>query len=285
MHCENCKAQLQLWWNDQLTSEERAELKTHLDECEDCRQEFAANLEVWELMGRLPVPEPSGDMQASFNAVLSRFKESVGEPAGMRSAGFGGFLQLFRLQPWLATAFSLLLIAGGVGLGYAIRRPAPGTMTAATATSDAPQPVSDRQQLAALSTQVHEMREMMMLSLLQNPSASERMRGVSYTSDIKNVNPGMADALLATLNNDPNVNVRLTTLEALTHFANDPRVREGLVQSILQQDSPLVQSALADVMLKLQEKRAVKSFKKLLKQKDLNGMVKTKIEQTISRLT
>jgi HEAT repeats/Putative zinc-finger len=285
MHCENCKAQLQLWWDDQLTSEERAELKTHLDECEDCRQEFAANLEVWELMGRLPVPEPSGDMQATFNAALGRFKQSVGEPAGMRSAGFGGFWQLFRLQPWLATAFSLLLIAGGVGLGYAIRRPALATATTTAAATDAAQPVSDRQQLAALSTQVHEMREMMMLSLLQNPSASERMRGVSYTSDIKNVNPGMADALLATLNNDPNVNVRLTTLEALTHFANDPKVREGLVQSILQQDSPLVQSALADVMLKLQEKRAVKSFKKLLKQKDLNGMVKTKIEQTISRLT
>jgi hypothetical protein len=286
MHCENCKAQLQLWWDDQLTSEERAELKTHLDQCEDCRQEFAANLEVWDLMGRLPVPEPSGDMQASFNAVLNRFKASVGEPAGMRSAGFGGFWQSIRLQPWLATAFSLLLIAGGTGLGYSIRRPAPITDPAmAAAAATAAQPVSDRQQLAALSTQVHEMREMMMLSLLQNPSASERMRGVSYTSDIKNVNPGMADALLATLNNDPNVNVRLTTLEALTHFANDPRVREGLVQSILQQDSPLVQSALADVMLKLQEKRAVKSFKKLLKQKDLNGMVKTKIEQTISRLT
>jgi len=234
-------------------------------------------------------------MQASFNAVLNRFKESVGGPAGGRWAsgrwaGLGGFRQLFRLQPWLATAFSLLLIAGGVGLGYAIRRPVQasvaGSVAATTAASaDAAQPVSDRQQLAALSTQVHEMREMMMLSLLQNPSASERMRGVSYTSDIKNVNPGMADALLATLNNDPNVNVRLTTLEALTHFANDPRVREGLVQSILEQDSPLVQSALADVMLKLQEKRSIRSFKKLLQQKDLNGMVRTKIQQTISRLT
>jgi HEAT repeats/Putative zinc-finger len=290
MHCENCKAQLQLWWTDQLSPEERAELKAHLDECEDCRLEFAANLEVWELMGRLPVPEPSGDMQAAFNVVLNRFKESVGEPAGMRSAGLGGFWQLFRLQPWLATAFSLLLIAGGVGLGYAIRRPVTVPVSAAAAATtaaatDAAQPLSDRQQLAALSTQVHEMREMMMLSLLQNPSASERMRGVSYTSDIKNVNPGMADALLATLNNDPNVNVRLTTLEALTHFANDPAVREGLVQSILQQDSPLVQSALADVMLKLQEKRSIRSFKKLLQQKDLNGMVRTKIRQTINRLT
>jgi hypothetical protein len=298
MHCENCKARLQLWWDDQLTNEERAELKTHLDECEDCRQEFAANLEVWELMGRLPVPEPSGDMQAGFNVMLDRFKESVGEPAGVGSAGFGGFRQLFGRQPALATAFSLLLIAGGVGLGYAIRSAVPATASAASmatagmatvagtaASTAAVQPDSDRQQLAALSTQVHEMREMMMLSLLQNPSASERMRGVSYTSDIKNVNPGMAEALLATLNNDPNVNVRLTTLEALTHFANDPAVREGLVQSILQQDSPLVQSALADVMLKLQEKRSIRSFKKLLQQKDLNGMVRSKIQQTISRLT
>jgi hypothetical protein len=90
---------------------------------------------------------------------------------------------------------------------------------------------------------------------------------------------------LATLNNDPNVNVRLTTLEALTHFARDPVVREGLIQSILQQESPLVQAALADVMLRLQEKRAIPSFKKLLLQKDLNGMVRTKIEETITRLT
>jgi HEAT repeat protein len=125
----------------------------------------------------------------------------------------------------------------------------------------------------------------MMLSLLQNPSASERIRAVSYTNEITHVNPNVAAALLATLNNDPNVNVRLTTLEALTHFARDPVVREGLIQSILQQDSPLVQAALADAMLKLQEKRAVLPFKKLLQQKDLNGMVRTKIEQTITRLT
>jgi hypothetical protein len=75
------------------------------------------------------------------------------------------------------------------------------------------------------------------------------------------------------------------TLEALTHFARDPVVRQGLIQSILQQESPLVQAALADVMLKLQEKRSIPSFKKLLLQKDLNGMVRSKIEETITRLT
>jgi len=42
---------------------------------------------------------------------------------------------------------------------------------------------------------------------------------------------------------------------------------------------------MADVMLKLQEKRAIQPFKKLLQQKDLNSMVRTKIEETITRLT
>ncbi|HEY4334462.1 MAG TPA: hypothetical protein VGM89_01155, partial [Puia sp.] len=72
---------------------------------------------------------------------------------------------------------------------------------------------------------------------------------------------------------------------ALTHYVNDPVVREGLVQSILEQDSPLMQAALADVMLRLQEKRAIHPLKKLLQQKDLNEMVRMRIQQTIIRLS
>jgi HEAT repeat protein len=124
----------------------------------------------------------------------------------------------------------------------------------------------------------------MMLALLENPSASERIRGVSYTSEIKHADKEVIDALLATLNNDPNVNVRLSTLDALAHLAGHPEVREGLIQSIAQQDSPLMQSAIADVMLKLQEKRSVKSFRELLKQKDLNPGVRDKIKETITQL-
>ncbi|WP_431200274.1 HEAT repeat domain-containing protein [Mucilaginibacter sp. P25] len=94
----------------------------------------------------------------------------------------------------------------------------------------------------------------------------------------------MIDALLATLNNDPNVNVRLSTLDALTHLTGYPEVREGLIKSIVEQDSPLMQLAIADVMLKLQEKRSVKSFKELLKQKGLDNGVRDKIKQTITQL-
>ncbi|MDB5087952.1 MAG: repeat protein, partial [Mucilaginibacter sp.] len=115
-------------------------------------------------------------------------------------------------------------------------------------------------------------------------SSSERMRVVSYTCEIKHADKEVIDALLSTLNNDPNVNVRLSTLDALTHLAGHPEVREGLVQSITRQDSPLMQSAIADVMLKLQEKSSVKSFRELLKQKDLDHGVRDKIKETITQL-
>jgi len=91
-------------------------------------------------------------------------------------------------------------------------------------------------------------------------------------------------ALFTTLNGDPNVNVRLATLDALVKLADEPKVREGLVRCIDLQESPLMQSAIADAMVKLQEKSSVMSLKKLLGKKGLNQMVKTNIEKSIQKL-
>ncbi|HVS97116.1 MAG TPA: HEAT repeat domain-containing protein [Puia sp.] len=324
MSCQHHKELLERWWNDRLTDVERASLEAQLSACEDCRREMEGSRELWALMGLMPVPEPSREMQLRFNAMLGNYKEEEGKWR-RTTAGVAGLWQMFRYRPWVAGAFGVLLLLVGIALGMLVDRPRRTSGTGATANVGAAtvagpaavakttsvtapmkttvglssptarnvgstavrdqRPGEESRQLQALTAQVHEMREMMMLSLLQNPAASERIRAVSYTSDIRHVDPKIATALLATLNNDPNVNVRLTTLEALTHFARDPRIREGLVQSILQQQSPLVQAALADVMLRLQEKRAVAPFKKLLQQKELNTMVRARIEQTIDGLT
>jgi HEAT repeat protein len=124
----------------------------------------------------------------------------------------------------------------------------------------------------------------MLLSLLHDPSASQRIRAVSYTDDINNVDYKVTDALFTTLNEDANVNVRLATLDALVKLAHDPKVREGLVRSIDLQDSPIMQSAIADVMVKLQEKSSIQYLQKLLGKKDLNKMVKINIEKSIQKL-
>ena len=273
MECGFDRELLTGWLNDQLTGEERASVDDHVAGCEDCRRELEASRRVWELMGEVPSPEPPAGTLIRFNAMLDTYKDSVA--ADTRAPGILGKLkQLFVLQPGFAIAYSLLLLVAGLGLGHWLGGPGPA-VTAGSA---------DKQQLAALTTQVSEMREMMMKSLLQNPSASERIKGISYTSEITTVDKSVIEALLSTLNNDPNVNVRLMTLEALTHYAGNPVVRAGLVESISQQESPLVQAAMADVMLKLQEKNAIKPLKKLLQQKNLNVLVRNKVEAAIARI-
>jgi hypothetical protein len=273
MECGFDKTLLTLWLDDQLPDDERAKVDAHVASCAQCQQELTTHQHLLELMGEMPVPEPPVGAQVRFNAMLDVYKASGA--GGRRGMGVIGrwFKQLFTLQPGLAMAYSLLLVIVGIGLGHWLNAPAPMA------------PSGDKKQLEELTAQVSDMREMMMKSLLQNPSASERIRGVGYASEITTVNHGVIDALLTTLNNDQNVNVRLMTLEALTHYAADPVVRQGLVASILQQESPLVQAALADVMLKLQERNAIRPFKKLLQQKNLNNLVRTKIETAITRLS
>jgi HEAT repeats len=168
------------------------------------------------------------------------------------------------LFPRLALAASLL-IAGFVG-GYFLQRP------------------SQDKSVTQLTEQVGELKEMMMLSMLEKESATERLKAVSLTSDMNQVSKKVTSALFKTLNGDENVNVRLAALDVLMNYAKDGDVRAELIKSISVQDSPLVQIALAELMVTLQEKKSVTELKKLLQSKDTPKEVRGKIEKSISVL-
>jgi len=272
MNCAYDKEKLTLLLAGELEENERVQLQKHLETCPECQKEYAGLKKIWLLLGEVSVPEPSAGMQAGFQAILHNYsRENIsGESWWKKLAAGSG--KLWHLQPRLPLAFSIFLLLTGLGAGYFLTR----SGATAGANTDS--------QVQQLTTQVREMKQAMMVNLLADPSASERIRAVSYTDGISKVNRQVADALLTTLNNDPNVNVRLVTLEALVKFAQEPYVREGLIESIAQQDSPLMQSAIADVMVKLMEKRSVRSLQQLLHKKDINEMVRQKIEQSIHRL-
>lgn len=268
MNCEHAKERLTGWLSNQLTESERKETDRHLAECIDCRQEFEADRQLWQLLGKAAAtPEPSKAMHEGFYAMLDTYKKTEAKKTRTVWQDFADKLQQWWTPPLaLRVTYSACLLSIGLFVGYWLNRPQDVKMEALTA-------------------EVQQMRQMMMLSLIQNPSATERLKAVSYTKEISEVDEKVLKALFTTLNNDPNVNVRLVTLEALAELAHDPHVREGLVLSLSKQDSPLVQVALADVMVKLQEKRSIKAFRQMLRRDDLNDLVKTKIQQTIKDLS
>jgi hypothetical protein len=270
MDCDKYKDLFTGWIDKDLPPAERLKLEQHLSDCKGCREELDAMKALWLDMGQIETPAPSEHMQVNFEAMLKLYKEEEAGKTGFLTGLKEKLNNLWQWQPRLPMAYNLIIILISFACGYWVFSTGNGGQ--------------QDKQLEALSSQVHELKQTMMLAMLENPSASERIKGVSYTSEIKHVDQQVIDALLATLNNDPNVNVRLSTLDALSQLAGHPEVRAGLIQSITEQDSPLMQSAIADVMLKLQEKKSVGSFKQLLKQKNLDHGVRNKIKETINSL-
>jgi hypothetical protein len=271
MECQECKKLFPLLLAGSLDRIQLGAIENHLTRCKKCRTEFETTKKIWDLMGEIPQPQPSKKMQTDFDILLSDFKGDLITGKNPIREWLSKLGEFWYLQTRPRLALSILLITTGLIIGYLLHRPEQSK-------------ISNNRQIDSLLIQVSEMKQLMMLSLLQNPSASQRIQAVSYSYEINSIDLKVIDALFTTLNEDPNVNVRLVTLEALVKFSNEPEVREGLVRSITLQESPLIQSAIADVMVKLQEKSSVQSLRELLSKQDLNPIVRLNIQKSIDEL-
>ena len=204
-------------------------------------------------------PLPSLSLDDKFHAMLG--EEQKKSKRGAFSFELPAWNGLF---PRLAFAAALLVV-GFVG-GNVLQRPSSAT------------------DVHQLTQQVGELKEMMMLSLLEKESASERLRAVSLTNEMDKVSDKVTRALFQTLNHDPNVNVRLAALEALVPYVRQSEVREELIRSISKQDSPLVQVTLAELMAAMQEKKSVGELQKLLDNDSTPKDVKKQIKKSLDIL-
>ena len=216
--------------------------------------------DIQRQVANLDAPAPSGELDRRFYKMLSAEKRKI-LPSFWRDVFFWP-----SLAPKLALASIALII--GIAVGYFFRSPA-----------SSPDP-----ELATLSQQVTDLRETIMLSLLEKGSATERLKAVTLTQDMNEASSKVTDALIRTLNVDENVNVRLAALEALMPYASDDVVREALIRSIGKQQSPLVQISLAELMVALQEKGAVQEFQKIVESENTPPEVKRKIRKSIDVL-
>jgi len=211
-----------------------------------------------ETIDRLKEPAPSKNLDRKFYDLLS--KETS-------KANRFDFSSWFTLQSWIPKlAVTMVLIVIGFIGGTVLQKNSGGG------------------EVKELAQEVSGLKEMMMISMLEKESATDRLKAVSLSEEIQGPSKKVTEALFKTLNADPSVNVRLAALDALHNYAKSPAVREGLVRSIAQQESPLVQVALAELMVTMQEKSSVKELRKILGQKSTPKEVKQRIEESIKVL-
>jgi hypothetical protein len=135
------------------------------------------------------------------------------------------------------------------------------------------------------SDEVAKLREMVALSLLQEQSAGERLRGVDYTGSMQNMQPAVVSALIQAVAHDANVNVRLAAVDALSKVATHPGVVESLTRSLPQQDSPMVQAELIDYLVNAHDRQAVGTLQQLAAQPNLNPAVLERTHYALQQLS
>jgi len=211
-----------------------------------------------ENIDKFKEPVPSKNLDHKFYDMLS--KETS------KSKRFN-FASWFSFESWIPklTVTMVLMVIGFIG-GTVLQKSTGGG------------------EVRELANEVSSLKEIMMISMLEKESATDRLKAVSLSEEIQGPSKKVTEALFKTLNSDPSVNVRLAALDALHNYAKSPAVREGLVRSIAQQDSPLVQVALAELMVSMQEKSSVKELKKIMGQKSTPKEVKQRIEESIKIL-
>jgi hypothetical protein len=252
---------------ESLGDEQLAAAKAHSAECADCRGMIA----LWGKLSELPEEHARPALRARFEAMLNAFQEGRWEHEKLKTARktipSWGFADLFR-APAAQVAFAMLFLVIGVFIGRYLDKPAANT-----------------QELAALHSEVSSMRQLVVLSLLQQQSASERLQGVNWSLQVKRADPEILSALLHTLRFDSSVDVKLAALDALRRYNTDPQVRKGLVDALQAQQSPMVQIALIDTLVELHESDAVEHIKKFQKTPNLNPTVRQRAEWGINKLS
>ena len=255
MNCEEARTQFVDYWRGAL-EDPAGEFRAHLDGCERCRAEVEELKDLWGALGALPEADPSQRMRQRFYDGVRDWKQREAD----RRQRFW-----WSRHPAFQVAFAVAILLVGIGIGFFAR----GRATT---------------EVAQLRGEVYNMRQLVTLSLLQQQSASDRLRGVSWAYRVEQADPQVLAALLTTVNHDPSVNVRLAAVDALRNFADSPVGRKGLIQALAKQNSPLVQIAILDQIVELREKPAAPSIQFLLSSADVNPEVRQRAEWALKQL-
>lgn len=268
MKCEEIGELLPDYLQGSLKAEQDELVEKHIVECADCREEVV----IWKKLSLLPVEQPSAESRARFEAMLQAYQTGRNDKASSRlerpkRAAVWSWLR----SPAGAVAWSAALLLIGIFAGNYF-----GNRTTHSNTN--------QDDIAAVRIELANMKQMVVLSMLQQQSASERLQAVSYSRREDKLDPQVMSALVHTLRYDGSVDVRLAALDALSRHGAQPQVHKGVVDALQEQQSPLVQVALIDLMLEWRDPDAAQRLRNFVQTPNLNPTVKQRADWALSKL-
>lgn len=265
MTCEQIAMLLPDYLHGQLAVGEKTEIAQHINDCTAC----AAQVQTWQQLGELKAESPSPVLKRRFDAMLSAYQEGRWEhdQYGKRPTASAWFAWLRAPIPQFALAAVLVLV--GIAIGRYESKPANATQSA---------------DIASLHRELSSMKQLVVMSMLQQQSPSDRLQGISRTYELVQPDPEIVAALVRSLKFDASVEVRLAALDSLLRYKSNEQVRRGLVEALTQKQSPLVQIALIDALVDMRESNAVPAIKQFQQTPGVNPAVRERAQWGVTKL-
>jgi len=224
----------------------------------DCDDEVEQKL--WAALGDLPRQPPSPDLRRNFYREFDRIG-TVGYAERLR-----GWLGLQSNVGWITAAACVLV---GIGVGQTLTRPA----------STGPS------RLAMLEQNVALLNRELILDRLEDSAAGKRLRGVVDAGYVVQDDAEIARALLTRATEDRVHAVRSAAIDALGPSLATSAVGDELMKLLESAESPLVQLALVDLVLRNGSAAQLEQLLRLANEGTLHPDLVRHVEKSLGRET
>ncbi len=239
-----------------LSDEEYQEFHSGVENGLIDSDELESMKEIYCQLGHLPVSKSDSGLKERFHRMLESEKRQVS--SGPESS---------KIKWWLQIAAVMLLTLSGFAAGWH------------TNSSE-----HSGDQVVAIQTDIERIKNALVFNPIIQTPASKRMQAVGWATQLNNIDDQVLLILIHTMNNDPNTNVRLASIDALRSFTGKREVRRIFIQALAVQDDPLVQISLIDALTELKEQEAINEMERLLTAESTHPEVKHRLIEGIAEL-
>lgn len=267
MECKDIKTLIIEYIDGALNDEDARRVDEHLSSCEDCRAELTDMKSMFLQLDSFEMEEPSANLKRNFRNMLDSYSLGMSEKKTPWYEAAGNWLESWwpkRPAVQFMTTVAVLII--GLVAGFEINQKA-----------------SPNHEFVQMQRNMDQLNKVVMTSLLNQSSAADRISGLTKTSQLTNVDNQFYSTLILLLNSDPNVNVRLAAVNALTKFADNEYVRHELVISLGLQSSPLVQVSLIDLLASIKETDSSSTLIRMINNPEVDVHVKERARKALKQ--
>jgi len=260
MNCTNIENKLVDYIDGSLSIEEANAIQNHIENCASCKTALEEINSLFTAISNEPIAQPTSNLNVSFQEMLANEKKSQAKVIRLEPTRKSTYKNMLQIAASIAILFTGYLIGG-----YQESQ-------------------NTQQEITVFQNEQKQLKENMMLAMIDNSSPSKRIKAVNYTEEFTTPDTKILEALIDRMQNDSNSNVRLSAAEALSKFTDSELVRTSLIETLTTEKNPSIQIEVIQILVDIQEKRALDPMKKILEQPEAPDYLKTQVNIGIAQL-